>query len=85
MGRSLSTEDDSEGYRSGMNISSLIMFKHINLHLGLQVKVPFGDCVVSTQDTCIGVELCEELFTPARSAKLELVLRRLTIFVVHIF
>ncbi|KAH8986847.1 glutamine-dependent NAD synthetase with GAT domain-containing protein [Lactarius akahatsu] len=30
-----------------------------------QVKVPFGDCVVSTIDTCIGVELCEELFTPA--------------------
>ncbi|KAN0113835.1 glutamine-dependent NAD synthetase [Russula decolorans] len=30
-----------------------------------QVKVPFGDCVVSTLDTCIGVELCEELFTPA--------------------
>ncbi|PVG04706.1 glutamine-dependent NAD(+) synthetase with GAT domain-containing protein [Serendipita vermifera] len=30
-----------------------------------QVKVPFGDAVVSTVDTCIGVELCEELFTPA--------------------
>jgi NAD+ synthase (glutamine-hydrolysing) len=30
-----------------------------------QVKVPFGDAVVSTLDTCIGVELCEELFTPA--------------------
>ncbi|OJA19921.1 hypothetical protein AZE42_03756 [Rhizopogon vesiculosus] len=30
-----------------------------------QIKVPFGDCVVSTVDTCIGVELCEELFTPA--------------------
>ncbi|KAI0060744.1 glutamine-dependent NAD synthetase with GAT domain-containing protein [Artomyces pyxidatus] len=30
-----------------------------------QIKVPFGDCVVSTADTCIGVELCEELFTPA--------------------
>ncbi|KAF8202233.1 hypothetical protein BJ912DRAFT_1110105 [Pholiota molesta] len=29
------------------------------------VKVPFGDAVVSTVDTCIGVELCEELFTPA--------------------
>jgi NAD+ synthase (glutamine-hydrolysing) len=28
--------------------------------------VPFGDCVVSTVDTCIGVELCEELFTPER-------------------
>ena len=33
-----------------------------------QTKVPFGDAVVSTLDTCIGVELCEELFTPARSA-----------------
>lgn len=31
-----------------------------------QTKVPFGDCVISTVDTCIGVELCEELFTPAR-------------------
>ncbi|THH10944.1 hypothetical protein EW146_g8214 [Bondarzewia mesenterica] len=30
-----------------------------------QTKVPFGDCVISTVDTCIGVELCEELFTPA--------------------
>ncbi|KAL4252138.1 Glutamine-dependent NAD(+) synthetase [Abortiporus biennis] len=30
-----------------------------------QNKVPFGDAVVSTVDTCIGVELCEELFTPA--------------------
>jgi NAD+ synthase (glutamine-hydrolysing) len=31
-----------------------------------QTKVPFGDAVVSTVDTCFGVELCEELFTPAR-------------------
>ncbi|KAJ7733229.1 hypothetical protein DFH07DRAFT_871007 [Mycena maculata] len=30
-----------------------------------QMKVTFGDAVISTQDTCIGVELCEELFTPA--------------------
>lgn len=30
--------------------------------------MPFGDAVVSTADTCFGVELCEELFTPARSA-----------------
>ncbi|CAD6588874.1 MAG: glutamine-dependent NAD(+) synthetase [Tremellales sp. Tagirdzhanova-0007] len=27
--------------------------------------VPFGDAVVATEDTVIGVELCEELFTPA--------------------
>ncbi|TRM65351.1 hypothetical protein BD626DRAFT_217279 [Schizophyllum amplum] len=30
-----------------------------------QIKVPIGDAVISTLDTCIGVELCEELFTPA--------------------
>ncbi|KAF8892046.1 hypothetical protein BD779DRAFT_1610238 [Infundibulicybe gibba] len=30
-----------------------------------QTKVPFGDAVISTIDTCLGVELCEELFTPA--------------------
>lgn len=29
-----------------------------------QVTVPFGDAVIATHDTCIGVELCEELFTP---------------------
>lgn len=26
--------------------------------------VPFGDAIVATEDTTIGVELCEELFTP---------------------
>lgn len=30
-----------------------------------QTTVPFGDAVVSTQDTVIGVEMCEELFTPS--------------------
>ncbi|KAJ9086355.1 glutamine-dependent NAD(+) synthetase [Entomophthora muscae] len=29
-----------------------------------QDTVPFGDGVISTLDTCIGVEMCEELFTP---------------------
>lgn len=28
----------------------------------------FGDAVISTYDTCIGIELCEELFTPNRCA-----------------
>ena len=27
-------------------------------------KIPIGDCVLSTPDTCIGFETCEELFTP---------------------
>ncbi|KAJ1944719.1 glutamine-dependent NAD(+) synthetase, partial [Kickxella alabastrina] len=26
--------------------------------------VPLGDALVSTEDSCIGIELCEELFTP---------------------
>jgi NAD+ synthase (glutamine-hydrolysing) len=30
-----------------------------------QSTVPFGDAVIATEDTVIGVELCEELFTPA--------------------
>ncbi|XP_074523390.1 glutamine-dependent NAD(+) synthetase [Halichoeres trimaculatus] len=29
-----------------------------------QDTVPFGDCVLSTIDTCIGTELCEELWNP---------------------
>lgn len=29
-----------------------------------QYKVPFGDAVISTRDTCFGLETCEELFTP---------------------
>ncbi|RUS20180.1 glutamine-dependent NAD(+) synthetase with GAT domain-containing protein, partial [Endogone sp. FLAS-F59071] len=29
-----------------------------------QHTVPFGDAVIATADTCIGVETCEELFTP---------------------
>lgn len=33
--------------------------KHTN-----QKTVPFGDAVISTLDTCIGAETCEELFTP---------------------
>ena len=30
-----------------------------------QAKVPFGDGVISTRDTCFAAETCEELFTPA--------------------
>ncbi|KAG0681095.1 Glutamine-dependent NAD(+) synthetase [Kluyveromyces marxianus] len=29
-----------------------------------QFRIPFGDAVISTLDTCIGAETCEELFTP---------------------
>ncbi|CAG8450327.1 7364_t:CDS:10 [Ambispora leptoticha] len=32
-----------------------------------QSKVPIGDAVISTIDTCVGIELCEELFTPNSS------------------
>ncbi|XP_077375457.1 glutamine-dependent NAD(+) synthetase [Festucalex cinctus] len=30
-----------------------------------QDTVPFGDCVLSTKDTCIGTEMCEELWHPS--------------------
>ena len=30
-----------------------------------QSVVPFGDAVISTRDTCIGFEICEELWNPA--------------------
>ncbi|KAJ3658260.1 hypothetical protein Zmor_010011 [Zophobas morio] len=30
-----------------------------------QTTVPFGDAVISTRDTCIGFEICEELWSPA--------------------
>lgn len=29
-----------------------------------QAQVLFGDAVISTPDSCIGAETCEELFTP---------------------
>lgn len=32
-----------------------------------QETVPFGDCVLSTKDTCIGSEICQELWSPNSS------------------
>lgn len=37
-----------------------------------QRKVPFGDAAISTLDTCIAPETCEELFTPNRLVSLVL-------------
>ncbi|WFD29324.1 NAD(+) synthase (glutamine-hydrolyzing) [Malassezia sp. CBS 17886] len=34
-------------------------------HATGQERVPFGDALVHTKDTVLGIELCEELFTPA--------------------
>lgn len=31
-----------------------------------QTTVPIGDAVLSTKDTCIGFEICEELWNPQR-------------------
>ena len=32
---------------------------------GQQASVPFGDAVLAFEDSVLGVETCEELFTPA--------------------
>lgn len=37
----------------------------ISAHTG-QHTVPFGDAVISTKETCIGFEICEELWNPKR-------------------
>lgn len=34
------------------------------------IKVPIGDAVISTPDTCLGAETCEELFTVCISRSL---------------
>jgi len=36
------------------------------------MTVPFGDVVLSTLDTCIGSEVCEELWSPKRFAWIHL-------------
>ena len=37
----------------------------ISHHTG-QLTVPFGDAVIATKDTCIGFEICEELWNVKR-------------------
>lgn len=44
-----------------------------------QETVPFGDCVLSTKDTCIGSEICQELWTP-RSPHINMSLDGVEIF-----
>ena len=45
-----------------------------------QKKVPFGDAVIATLDTCIGYEICEELWNP-QSTHIEMGLDGVEIFV----
>ncbi|KAM9832448.1 glutamine-dependent NAD(+) synthetase [Neosynchiropus ocellatus] len=44
-----------------------------------QVTVPFGDCVLSTSDTCIGTEICAELWK-SRSPHVQMSLDGVEIF-----
>ncbi|TNN70112.1 Glutamine-dependent NAD(+) synthetase [Liparis tanakae] len=44
-----------------------------------QDTVPFGDCVLSTRDTCIGTEMCAELWNP-RSPHVQMGLDGVEIF-----
>ena len=43
-------------------------------------KVPFGDAVVATVDTCVGYEICEELWNP-RSPHIDMSMDGVEIFV----
>jgi NAD+ synthase (glutamine-hydrolysing) len=59
---SLTAGHDPQDHRSGKHDPA-----STSLPAGssMQTMVPFGDAVVGTEDSAIGVELCEELFTPA--------------------
>jgi hypothetical protein len=59
----LSAKDDQGHYRTGTVHNLLVEWQ---ARMPPQVTVPFGDAVIATHDTCIGVEVCEELFTPNR-------------------
>lgn len=44
---------------------SYFLPRMISQHTG-QDTVPFGDAVIATKDTCIGFEICEELWNVQR-------------------
>ena len=49
-------------------------------HFVAALKVPFGDAVVATVDTCVGYEICEELWNP-RSPHIDMSMDGVEIFV----
>lgn len=50
-----------------------------------QTVVPFGDAVISTVDTCLGFEICEELWNPHRYGSNYLYCNPLLIIIIHWF
>ncbi|KAJ1941930.1 glutamine-dependent NAD(+) synthetase, partial [Linderina pennispora] len=50
-------------WASRASIEDYVLPRFISSITG-QKTVPIGDALVSTDDSCIGIELCEELFTP---------------------
>ncbi|KAJ2899453.1 glutamine-dependent NAD(+) synthetase [Coemansia aciculifera] len=51
------------GWARPASVEDFILPRFIADITGQRV-VPFGDALISTDDSCIGIELCEELFTP---------------------
>lgn len=50
-------------WRKGRVLEDYYLPRMISAYTG-QTVVPFGDGVISTKDTCIGFEICEELWNP---------------------
>lgn len=48
-----------------LQIEDFYLPRMISQHTG-QDTVPFGDAVIATKDTCIGYEICEELWNVKR-------------------
>ncbi|XP_015376599.1 PREDICTED: glutamine-dependent NAD(+) synthetase [Diuraphis noxia] len=50
-------------WRKLRTVEDFYLPRVVQKHTG-QTIVPFGDAVIATSDTCIGYEICEELWTP---------------------
>lgn len=50
-------------WRKIREVEDFYLPRMIHTYIG-QTTVPFGDAVISTRDTCIGFEICEELWNP---------------------
>lgn len=49
-----------------LSATGKVLFSNLPVSCAGQDAVPFGDCVLSTRDTCIGTEMCAELWNPNR-------------------
>uniref|UniRef100_A0A8B9S2A7 Glutamine-dependent NAD(+) synthetase n=1 Tax=Apteryx owenii TaxID=8824 RepID=A0A8B9S2A7_APTOW len=50
--------------RPKITLANAKYYENSNIFVFCQETVPFGDAVLATKDTCLGAEICEELWAP---------------------